>query len=113
MEKLEDRLFTISWWMYHASWAADTFMTGWGISHGMGYEADHLYTLFGKRNVAGVVGSLTAGHVLVSGLTLMMHRQAKKRHGWKRTLLEVGAIGINIAGIVAHSCGVASWVPLL
>lgn len=113
LERFESALFTISWWGYHATWAADTFVTGYGISHGLGYEADHLYTQFGNRNVAGVVGSLTAGHILASGLSMYLHKKAKKRHGLAHHLLEGAAIAVNVAGMAAHVSGFMSWVPLL
>ncbi len=111
-ERFQDRLFTVSWWGYHAAWAVDTTMTGLGIAQHRGFEADPINTLFGKRNVAGVVGSLIAVHVGVSAFTMWLHHKAQKHHGLARFLLNGAAIGINIAGIAAHVSGALSWVPL-
>ncbi len=113
LERFEERLYKGSFWAYHVSWAVDTFMTGWGISHGLGFEADKLYTRFGNKNVLGVVGSLAAGHAIVTAAAMFLHKKAEKRHGWKRHLLMGAAIGMCVFGTVEHIYGAKSWVPLL
>ncbi len=110
--RIGDRLFNISWWMYHAAFAVDGTMTVIGIARGLGAESDPLGTLFGSRNIAGVAGSGIAVHLATSAFTLMLHHKAQKLDGLPRLLMEGTAIGLNMAGVAAHVCGALSWAPM-
>lgn len=103
---LEKTIFKATTWGYHAAWAADFASTGIVLDKG-GYETDHLYTQFGRRNMAGVIGSAAAVHAGVSLAAYELQKRAEKTHGLKRGLLEAGAIGIEAYGIGAHVQGAA------
>src|SRR5579883_1108831 len=57
----EKALFWSSYAGFHAAWAADFTTTGMILNKG-GYEMDPLYTRFGNRNMASVIGSAAAVH---------------------------------------------------
>ena len=62
---LQRSLYYPTWWGYHASFIADFTLTGMILDRG-GREGDPLYTLFGERNMAGVIGSAIAVHAFYS-----------------------------------------------
>ncbi|MFI5360336.1 MAG: hypothetical protein ACHQ49_00080 [Elusimicrobiota bacterium] len=109
---LEKDLFWSSWWGYHAAFVADFTTTGMVIGRG-GYETDHLYTQFGNKNMAGVIGSAVGLHVIASVATLELHKRALKHHGFTRFAMEAAAIGIDSYGIGAHTQGAAHNVGVL
>jgi hypothetical protein len=101
----EKTAFWSTWYGYHAAWAADFTSTGMILGRG-GYEEDHLYTQFGNKNMAGVIGSAAAVHVAASAASLALYEKAGKEHGWKRVVLDAAALAINSYGIGAHVQGV-------
>jgi hypothetical protein len=109
---LEKDLFWSTWWGYHAAFAADFTTTGMVIGRG-GYETDHLYTQFGNKNMAGVIGSAVAVHAIASVASVALYREAAKKHGVWRYTLEAAAIGLNSYGIGTHTWGAAHNVGVL
>jgi hypothetical protein len=104
--KLEKDLFWSTAMGYHAAFAADFTTTGMVLGRG-GYETDHLYTQFGNKNAAGVIGSAVALHVAATAGSIALYEEAKKFHGVKRVLIDAAAIGINAYGIGVHTQGAA------
>jgi hypothetical protein len=109
---LEKDLFWSSWWGYHAAFAADFATTGRVIGRG-GYETDPLYTRFGNKNMAGVIGSAIALHAIASVASVALYKEAAKKHGLLRYALDAAAIGINSYGIGAHVQGAGHNVGVL
>lgn len=109
--KLDDA-FWASWWGYHAGWAADFATTGLVLARG-GYEKDHLYTMFGNKNMAGVIGSAAAVHVAISAASLVLYKEARKRKGWKHAVLETAAIAANSYWTGVHMDAAAGNAALL
>jgi len=109
---LEKDLFWSSWYGYHAAFAADFATTGMVIGKG-GYETDHLYTQFGNKNMTGVIGSAVALHAVASVASVALYKEALKKHGAWRRVLEAAAIGINGYGIAVHTEGAAHNVGVL
>jgi hypothetical protein len=110
--KFEKDAFWSTWWGYHAAFAADFTTTGMVIARG-GYETDHLYTQFGNKNMAGVIGSAVVLHAVASLASVELHNQALKHHGFVRKAMEAGAIAINCYGIGVHSWGAGHNVGVL
>jgi hypothetical protein len=108
----EKDAFWSTWWGYHAAFAADFTTTGMVLGRG-GYETDHLYTQFGNKNMAGVIGSAVVLHAVASFASVELHNQALKHSGFARTALEFGAIAINCYGIGTHTWGAAHNVDVL
>ena len=109
---LEKDVFWSTWWGYHAAFAADFATTGMVIGRG-GYETDPLYTRFGNKNMAGVIGSAIALHAIASVASVALYKEAAKKHGLLRYALDAAAIGINSYGIGAHVQGAGHNVGVL
>jgi hypothetical protein len=99
---LELSLYWSTWWVYHASFVSDFTLTGMIIDHG-GREGDPLYTLFGGRNMAGVMGSALVFHAVFSLISWKCYKEANKRSGAWRFLLFAAATGINSYFIAVHT----------
>jgi len=110
--KLEKDLFWSTAMGYHATFAADFATTGMVLGRG-GYETDHLYTQFGNKNTAGVIGSAVVVHAAATAGSIALYEEAKKFHGVKRVLIDAAAIGINVYGIGEHTYGAAHNSNLL
>jgi|GEM_PF-2213148 len=111
-ESFANDAFWSTWWGYHAAWAADFTTTGMILSRG-GYEKDSLYTRFGNKNMAGVIGSAAVVHAGLSVASLVLHEEAKKRTGFKRYALETAAIALNSTFIVVHADAAAGNAGVL
>ena len=111
-DSIEDKVFWSSWWGYHAAWAADFTTTAMILKRG-GYETDPLYTHFGNKNMAGVIGSAVVVHIGTSIAGVLLHDEAKKYTGFKHYALEAAAILINGYGIGVHSHCAAQNADLL
>lgn len=102
---LEDKIFWKSWWLYQLTWGADFATTAGILYNPTGQESDPLYTRFGSRSKAGVLGSVAVVHGAVSLATWLVYDRAKNAPGFWRTLLDVASIGTNLAGSAAHTEG--------
>ena len=94
------------------AFVADFTTTGLVLGRG-GYETDPLYTRFGNKNMAGVIGSAVALHAAATVGSLALYKEAAKKHGIKRVLLDAAAIGINAYGVGAHTQGAVHNVGVL
>jgi hypothetical protein len=108
---LEKDLFLSTWWCYHAAFAADFTTTGMVLDRG-GREADPLYTLFGEKNTAGVIGSGVAVHAVASIISLQLFKAARTRHGAWRFLLHAAATGINSYFICIHTVAIINNIKV-
>ena len=109
---LEKDLFNATAMGYHSAFVADFATTGMVLGRG-GHETDPLYTRFGNKNMAGVIGSAVALHAAATVGSLALYKEAAKSHGVKRVLLDAAAIGINAYGIGAHTQGAVHNVGVL
>jgi hypothetical protein len=108
---LERNLFWSTWWCYHATFIADFTMTGMILRRG-GREADPLYTLFGNKNMAGVIGSAIVVHAVVSLVSLQLFKMTPKHHGAWRFMLDAVAFGVNSYFIGVHTYATISNINL-
>jgi hypothetical protein len=99
---LERNVFWSTGWVYHASFVSDFALTGMILDRG-GREGDPLYTLFGERNLAGVIGSAVVFHVVFSLISWKCYKEANKRRGTWRFLMHATAIGINSYFLAVHT----------
>jgi hypothetical protein len=109
---LEKNLFNAAAIGYHSAFVADFATTGMVLGRG-GHETDPLYTRFGNKNMAGVIGSAVALHAAATIGSLTLYKEAAKKHGIKRVLLDAAAIGINGYGIGAHAQGAVHNIGVL
>jgi hypothetical protein len=109
---LEKALFNTTALGYHSAFVADFATTGMVLGRG-GHEMDPLYTRFGNKNMAGVIGSAVALHVAATAGSMALYKEAAKSHGLKRVLLDAAAIGINAYGIGAHTQGAVHNIGVL
>ena len=75
-----------------------------------GHEADPLYTLFGNKNMAGVIGSAVVFRAVTSIISIGLYRAARKRHGAWRFILNATAAGLNTYFTGVHTCGAVNNV---
>jgi hypothetical protein len=101
---LERNLFWSAWWACNAAFAADFTTTGMVLYRG-GHEADPLYTLFGNKNMAGVIGSAVVFRAVTSIVSIGLCKTARKRHGAWRFLLNAAATGLNVYFTGVYICG--------
>jgi hypothetical protein len=99
---IERNFYWSTWWAYHASFVADFTTTAMIMDRG-GREGDPLYTLFGERNMAGVIGSAVVFHVVFTVISYSLYRKSGTRHGIRRFLLYATATGINSYFFTVHS----------
>lgn len=99
-------VFWFTWWTYHATFAADLAATGVSLGRGLG-ESNPLYTQFGNTNMAGVLGSAVAFHVVASVVSLALQQKAEGADGVWRDALNAAAIGLNATYSGAHVWGAA------
>jgi hypothetical protein len=99
---LERNVYWSTWWVYHASFVSDFTLTGMIIDRG-GREGDPLYTLFGERNIAGVMGSAIVFHAVFSLISWKWYKEADKRSGAWRFLMFATAAGINSYFLAVHT----------
>ncbi len=104
--------FWSTWWGYHAAFLADFTTTDMVLRRG-GFETDHLYTQFGRKNAVGVIGSATAVHLVASAASLLLDRKGASERGFMRWALYAAAVGINGYGIGVHGWGAAHNVGVL
>jgi hypothetical protein len=100
---LERNLFWSTWWVYNAAFVADFTTTGMVLGRG-GHEADPIYTLFGNKNMAGVIGSAVVFRAVTSIISIELYKAARKRHGAWRFILNATATGLNTYFIGIHTC---------
>ena len=110
--RLEKNLYNATALGYHSAFVADFATTGMVLGRG-GYETDPLYTRFGNKNMAGVIGSAVALHAAATAGSMALYKEAAKTHGVKRVLLDAAAIGINAYGIGAHTQGAVHNIGVL
>ncbi len=101
---LEKDLFLSTWWGNHAAFIADFTTTGMIIKGG-GSECDPVFTLFGDRNLAGVIGSAIVFHAAESFLSFQLFKLAHKQHGAWHYILSTAATGINSYLLGVHTAG--------
>jgi hypothetical protein len=99
---LEKSLYWPTWWGYHASFVTDFALTGMIIDCG-GREASPLYTLFGERNMVGVIGSAIVFHAAFSLVSWKLYKESHKRQGVWRFLMFAAATGINSYFLTVHT----------
>jgi len=99
---LERSLYYPTWWGYHASFVTDFTLTGMILNRG-GREGDPLYTLFGERNMAGVIGSAIAVHAFYSFISWKLYKESSKRNDAWRFILFATATGINSYFLTVHT----------
>jgi len=99
---LERNLFWSTWWGYNAAFVVDFTTTAMVLDRG-GHEADPLYTLFGNKNAAGVIGSAVVFRVVTSIISTELYKAARKRQGAWRYILNGAAIGLNTYFIGIHT----------
>jgi hypothetical protein len=99
---LERNVFWSTGVVYHASFVSDFTLTGMILDRG-GREGDPLYTLFGERNLAGVIGSAVVFHAVFSLISWNCYQEANKRRGAWRFFLHAAATGINSYFLAVHT----------
>jgi hypothetical protein len=104
-------LFLSTWWGYHAAFAADFTTTAMIISSG-GHEGDPVYTAFGDRNMAGVIGSAVVFHAAASFISFQLYKAAQRRHGAGRFILNATATGLNSCFLGIHTYAAINNVKL-
>ncbi len=98
---IEKDLFLSTWWGNHAAFVADFATTGMILNSG-GSEGDPIYTVFGEKNMAGVIGSAVVFHTATSFISFQLYKTAQKRHGAVRFILSAAAIGLNSYCLCTH-----------
>lgn len=91
---LAKNLFLSTWWGNHAAFVADFTTTGMVLNSG-GREGDPIYTVFGNKNIVGVIGLAVVFHTTASFISFQLYKAAQKRHGAWRFILSAAAIGLN------------------
>ena len=99
---IERNVYWSTWWGYHVSFISDFTTTGMIIDRG-GREGDPLYTQFGERNMAGVIGSGVAFHAVFTVISYTLYRAAGTRHGAWRFLFYAAATGITSYFLSVHT----------
>ncbi len=105
-------VFWFTWWTYHAAFAADIAATGVSLGRGLA-EGNALYTQFGNTNMAGVLGSAVAFHVVASLVSLALQQRAEGADGVWRDALNAASIGLNSVYSGAHVWGAVQNVELI
>ncbi|HEX7510794.1 MAG TPA: hypothetical protein VF335_05810 [Chitinivibrionales bacterium] len=108
---LERNLFWSSWWSYHGAFIFDFTMTGLILNRG-GWETDPVYTQFGDKNMAGVIGSGLAVHAAASIISYELYKAALKQQGAWRFILQATALGINSYFVGIHTYAAISNVDV-
>jgi hypothetical protein len=98
----ERSVYWSTWWVYHSSFVSDFTLTGMILDRG-GREGDPLYTLFGERNMAGIMGSAIVFHAFFSLISWKCYKEANKRRGAWRFLMFATATGINSYFLAVHT----------
>jgi hypothetical protein len=109
----ERAAFWSSFAAYQATWVADMVTTGMELTQPGRWEGDPLYTMFGNRSMAGVLGSSAVVHAAATALGLFAYDRAKNATGWGRVALDTLAIGTNTVGTAAHTFGTVNniiWI---
>ena len=99
---LERNLFWSSWWSYHGAFIFDFTMTGLILNRG-GWETDPVYTQFGDKNMAGVIGTGLAVHAAASIISYELYKAALKQQGAWRFIFQATALCINSYFVGIHT----------